>query len=79
MAFFFFFFFFLRWCAEVHLITEVPLCKTYGPLASYTDLVDPLEEPQFELPLSQGSPASLEAGALGARHVDLPGSCEGSG
>ena len=49
--------------------------------ASYTDLVDPLEEPQFELPLPQGSPASLEAGALGARHVDsdLPGSCEGSG
>ena len=49
--------------------------------ASYTDLVDPLEEPQFELPLPQGSPASLEAGALGARHVDsdLSGSCEGSG
>ena len=48
---------------------------------SYTDLVDPLEEPQFELPLPQGSPASLEAGALGARHVDsdLPGSYEGSG
>ena len=27
--------------------------------ASYTNLVDPLEEPQFELPLPQGNPASL--------------------
>ena len=49
--------------------------------ASHTDLVDAPEEPQFELPLPQGSPASLEAGALGARHADsdLPCSCEGPG
>ena len=71
----------MRWCAEVHLITEVLLVKYKVHFASYTDLVDHLEEPQFELPLPQGSPASLEAGALGARHVDsdLPGSFEGSG
>ena len=62
MAFFSFFFLYMRWCAEVHLITEVPLVKYKVHFALYTDLVDPLEEPQFELPLPQGSPASWNLG-----------------
>ena len=71
---------FQRWCPEVHLITEAPLCKN-GPLCLIDRSGWSLWGASIRAATASEKPCSLIAVALGARQVGsgLTSSCAGSG